>query len=394
MPLRPGASNHAKLSFVSSYAKENVALDIALFTHLKGSWPSFSVQNNNNYMCTSTECSTAPCRHTFEEPQQFHLIAPILQQRQAIQLISKAPNASTPSFYDIFLDEPTDWVWSTLARPVPLGELFNRTSLVQLPPSSPSMLEKMPNELLYLIIERVPESRDIIAFGLSSKQLWPLVVNEVQSRYSRTTAPWAGKKIAFTGTWIDRMPQPFFENDGHGTFNDVFPSLHTMFYGGFAGFYHLDGFKQWRMPESMYTQKLEYQKAIVDFLPDANASAKSNLGGIFDFMKYFPQDRVWLLRNLKTRQYISSEALINGLSFHHILLSQISFIHGHDGFGNYAGHRFDIVMKEVHDEETQKDAGNGPRSWKDISSGWSEWADTVRRRFLLSPARSGTRSSA
>jgi hypothetical protein len=91
----------------------------------------------------------------------------------------------------------------------------------------------------------------------------------------------------------------------------------------------------------------------------------------------FPKETEWILRNLDTREIVSSKVLAKKkLNIADTLLMKICWTtipsRGEEFFnvhqGEWAGHRFDIVAKDIHD-------GAG---WKDVSEKVANEASVLR----------------
>ncbi|KAF2681609.1 hypothetical protein K458DRAFT_391571 [Lentithecium fluviatile CBS 122367] len=199
------------------------------------------------------------------------------------------------------------WLWSTLARPV--------TDLQSVPaykPSrntAPSAIEKLPNELLDEILDYLSEDKkDILALGLSSAILWSLVHYRVQTEYQRSAGIWAGKKVVYLGrsdydTYLG-LKGPLF--DESQPFHTALAKLQYMP-------------RHPRTPEmrSVITKSVGQEWA--EALASArrwnsmrwDSIAESDWKSIEKDLSpsIFPQDRVWLLRNLTTCEFIRSDML-------------------------------------------------------------------------------------
>ena len=71
-----------------------------------------------------------------------------------------------------------------------------------------SALEGLSNELLDMIIDQLEREKvDVIAIGLSSQRLWQVVLRYIHAGYLKCAAPWAGKKMAFQGSYSTDLPE-------------------------------------------------------------------------------------------------------------------------------------------------------------------------------------------
>ncbi|PGH27751.1 hypothetical protein AJ80_00539 [Polytolypa hystricis UAMH7299] len=92
--------------------------------------------------------------------------------------------------------------WPKLARPVPLSKIQDRQGIKRTKraasTSQPSVLESLPPELLWTILEDPDlEKEGIIALGVSSTTLFQHVVHHIQKACSQATMPMAFFLIRF-----------------------------------------------------------------------------------------------------------------------------------------------------------------------------------------------------
>ncbi|TKA41491.1 hypothetical protein B0A54_06378 [Friedmanniomyces endolithicus] len=75
-----------------------------------------------------------------------------------------------------------------------------------------SLVEELPSELIGLILSEAGMShREIIAFGLCSSELWLQTLSHIQRDVRDNTAPWAGKPLLCSGTWLTTLPPAIYE---------------------------------------------------------------------------------------------------------------------------------------------------------------------------------------
>ncbi|KAK0275909.1 hypothetical protein LTR35_010678 [Friedmanniomyces endolithicus] len=75
-----------------------------------------------------------------------------------------------------------------------------------------SFIEKVPSELISLILsEKGMTNTDVIAFGLCSTELWAQAVFHIQRDVRDNTAPWAGRPLLCSGSWLTTLPPPIYE---------------------------------------------------------------------------------------------------------------------------------------------------------------------------------------
>lgn len=159
--------------------------------------------------------------------QRWRIIAPELLQYCDIEADEETRSLDLRV---ILLNPKVSWdAWGKLARPV----VSSSPNLDVTPPFTPtcnssngrpskkkrvtknarkvetlSALEGLSNELLDMIIEQLEREKvDIIAIGLSSQRLWQVVLRYIHAGYLKCAAPWAGKKMAFQGTYSTDLPE-------------------------------------------------------------------------------------------------------------------------------------------------------------------------------------------
>ncbi|ORY04968.1 hypothetical protein BCR34DRAFT_53440 [Clohesyomyces aquaticus] len=349
----------------------------------------------------SMDCSEIPVNHD----QWEHYVADssrLLHHRRA------------ESFTALFLEEPSDWVWSTIARPSPRGFRlpFELASSAQLSP-----LEALPNEILDMIYIRLSlQKLDAVSLGLCSKFLWNLLARRIHSHFHTLAAPFAQTAVAILGDGVGKILPPAWE----AMFPDFVP-LAPRRINKFPRPRH--GFWPRLAPPPCLTELPEpgidtspfihieergWKKAISLHLPLSTPQRIPDYGdlgsvGHISLFHLFPQDQEWILRNHTTKETISSSHLTYHnlryaslhpyLTFHHVLIPRLcwsslprSFDARHDYRSNisrgcWAGHAFDIVTRIVH--ETQQ----GVEQWVDVSqdavqSALNLWRLATEDRFL------------
>ena len=150
---------------------------------------------------------------TCRSAQSWQILVPRLQQNQNLSPKNEY-YTSTPE--EVLFDQDKSWdAWSKLAEPVDFSlqrqsasPPFHSCKAKKTTPSE-SSLECMPAELLKMIFDETPEKQDIIALGLCSQSLWQHMLDRVETAYRQSAAPWAGKEIACTGTYLTDLPDSF-----------------------------------------------------------------------------------------------------------------------------------------------------------------------------------------
>jgi hypothetical protein len=163
-----------------------------------------------------------------------------------------------------------------------------------------------------MIIEHLDNSKqDILALGLASSQIWLVVLDHIYSPYRSTPALWAGSKVAFMARRTFQIPQPFRGEGLYCTFRiDRFKDVVPMFLK-----FKNPGINSEKVKVSSTPVKL-MDRDWIDAL-DAIKGTWQGLDEVCwcrvreDLETYykFPQDRVWVLRNLTTAEYVRSDRL-------------------------------------------------------------------------------------
>jgi hypothetical protein len=301
--------------------------------------------------------------------QKWQVLAPELGQVHKLGVTEKYGEMSLIGA--LFSSQPTWDVFSLLARPIlpPLKSPPITNSIPRsLAKSSP--LESLSNEILDMILDELTEKSDRLALGLASQAFWQLVLRRIRARYMKSAAPWAGKKLAFQGSYSMDLPAPFKE----------------------PGVVHIPS-RSCNMCEarrffwSIYnsTEPVEVRKEQAAWVEAGNNLCKGRSEFYWALMEremkcdLFPKKTEWILRNLDTREIVSSKILAaKKLNLADALLMKICWTtipsHGEEFFnvqqGEWAGHQFDIVAKEMHD-------GIG---WQDVSEKVANEASELRTK--------------
>ena len=298
--------------------------------------------------------------------------------------------------------------WSLVARPATHTE---QTAAVyqghQVITPQPLRQDILSTELLDMVVEQLlPDKKDVIAFGFTSKLHWQVVRRHIQSQYLKSCAPLADTNIALQGSYSTDLLSAFTENGlaesitGRACFGDMCAA--RRFYSAHKGL---------ETPISAHHLEKGYSQAMRVLTEDCGGSKarwevmKEDLAG----RQHFSQDRKRVLRNLTTRELVSikqtastklktrcnSASTIPGLNIDDILLMKICWTGissaGPDtelgiNCGLWAGHRFDIVTLDDHqaEEETKwsdvttyvtkeaKALEGKIKSWKKESEDWDE----------------------
>ncbi|KAF2252015.1 hypothetical protein BU26DRAFT_248674 [Trematosphaeria pertusa] len=229
-----------------------------------------------------------PCEPPDHFPRNYCLACPESGQFQFpvpphVNLLNFFATESAPWL------EPASWLWASFARPVAEAQHHQTYHLRYT--GNPRGIERLPNELLDQIIDLIAEDKkDVLALGLSSAVIWPAVLHRIHREYAKSTAMWAGKEVAFRGesyfrSWVDEhspayhyWPEgaPWSVKIAHATATPVQEWNHA-----------LNTAKLWGRCQRIWS------------------AVEQDLS--HEYM--YPQDRVWVLRNLTTQEYIRSDKL-------------------------------------------------------------------------------------
>ncbi|OCK90623.1 uncharacterized protein K441DRAFT_689361 [Cenococcum geophilum 1.58] len=226
----------------------------------------------------------------------------------------------------------------------------------------------------------------------------------IQTYFMSFLGPWAGKRILCVGDYVeagDHPPGLFTEDEERSMENKEKEEERPMTLANWAYVYATISVK---FPTTLFTQLLSknYYKQYCRM----SGSDRSEVRKIVnpEFSQFYPKDQPWILRNLKTREYVRSDAIalrpeyihgpnIDVIGFGEVVLSRICWssdpsvnIDGrkynrniHRGI--WAGHCFDITTRAQHEERVNEE-------WKDVSEEvakeianiWeSEYGDDWRR---------------
>lgn len=186
--------------------------------------------------------------------------------------------------------DPGFWLWSTFAKPVDGTHQLQKYHPT--PGAKPAAIERLPNELLDMILDFLEDKKDRLALGLTSAIIWRLVLYRVHQEHESSAGMWAGKEVTFQGfqDYTGLSPAQLSHQNWLMTFYDRVVTI---------------------------VQRQLTSTAVQDWM-EVVYQAKSWSGispeGWDDIEKdlspsMYPQDRTWLLRNLTTSEYIRSDKL-------------------------------------------------------------------------------------
>lgn len=199
------------------------------------------------------------------------------------------------------------------------------------------------------------------------------------------SAPWVGKKLAFHGSYATELPAPFLED---GLADSV---TGTEWFGYmcaarrlFWDHYNFTSPVTTKDKSQMY---VEAARSYMDGAEIPNARRKElDLELRHDYL--FPKEHVWVLRNLRTREVVSFKPALSDDEEEHsigiddILLMRICWTDPRHGDGDlargpWAGHMFDIVTMDAHQNEMKGEEAE----WSDVTEVAIAEARALRARL-------------
>ena len=271
-------------------------------------------KHHRSSVATPTMCPPG-VDQTMRSPQTWYMIAPELLQAHKTQ----QPRAS----YDDWRTNSRDLqnklfnpkiqydTWGKLARPDTTASNVNLrlySAKVFKACSKLSALEKLSNELLDLIIQHLaPKKADIVALGLSSRHLWLMILHHIHAGYLKAKSPWAGKMIAFQGSYSTDLPEPFKET---GLVESITGSP-TSWFGNMCQARRFFWAHRYEAMATPYSQEAEWITAVRSHQEDSKIPEACwwTIEEVLECSYLFPKNQEWLLRNLTSRETVSSKVL-------------------------------------------------------------------------------------
>ncbi|KAF1831898.1 hypothetical protein BDW02DRAFT_581667 [Decorospora gaudefroyi] len=234
-------------------------------------------------------------------PSKHMLVCPELGQTQ------KLPQyACVPCFFFDRKDET--WFYNTLAKPTP-----GLACIPRYHPPAGDFFERLPNELIHEIIaylvpheDDVPRSpkavmEDILALGLSSARLWSNVLYFIHRCYQkRNLDNWAGKKIVFqahhskiTAAQAKHYCLDVEESPGYPHDRKYWSSVERR------------GWKPFKSQPKIHWRDIVHSPKFKLLDARGRAEVMQDLSQMYLYSRH----RVWVLRNLTTRQIVRSDQL-------------------------------------------------------------------------------------
>ena len=240
-------------------------------------------------------------------PGSFFLLSNEVDQFQC-------PTPNNAGLLQMFSKEPPSWIgsapwlWATFARSVS-PEKFSRSYL---PKQNKTLapIEKLPNELLDQIFTYIKsDEKDVLAWGLSSSLIWSYFLRLVHTEQEQFEGMWVGKEVGFYGytptsddgvfqcrsVW-DRRPAVTNDPNFLETYNVDERHLSDVV----------------KTPTQRWTEVLDtvrfFSRSAASGWERLSETDWKNVECDLFFHKY-PQDRIWVLRNLTTSEFIRSDKL-------------------------------------------------------------------------------------
>ncbi|OBZ67019.1 hypothetical protein A0H81_12802 [Grifola frondosa] len=229
---------------------------------------------------------------------------------------------------------------------------------------------RLPTELILVVFDNIDDPQDAVCLGLAHDALLPIGWDRIKGLIMAASpaGSWAGDRVVCIG---DEARSDYLPMLTLSEMQELNTKEENNFYN-----YVYDEFTEARLP-------VKWKPYTV--IPRLSSHEQMMLRRILED----PQDSQWVLCNLTTRQYVTSNALedlcgvpgkpgpqiFTSLGFGHVLLSRICWSsdpetdvrHWRDlGFGDWAGDRFEITtMQEMRSYKGRKPGRmSATQSWK------------------------------
>lgn len=226
-------------------------------------------------------------------PLNFHFVCPNLRQVQHLGQYRGFLN-------DFFSQKDETWFWKSFAEPVPDARRIQHFH----PPTKPgrqlSALERLPAELIEELIDTIVDDGEprcgtmdsLLAFGLSSACFWPIVLHRIHQDYRRAlSSTWAGQKVGYHGHY------------SHFTVGQ------SQRYGIESEMSRREQVGHWSWISCDNQPEVEWRQTAATICTEFSARTKSQIQQDLSQAYMYPQDRIWVLRNLTTKQLVRSDKL-------------------------------------------------------------------------------------
>ncbi|KAG0648383.1 hypothetical protein D0Z07_5561 [Hyphodiscus hymeniophilus] len=251
--------------------------------------------------------------HTMCRPQDWYVIAPELLQSHYIEVQDEERQWAryNQTLETKIFNPNVQWdAWGKLARPALSPgntDPHSRSTRAVKTGEKLSMLEGLSNELLDMILKLlVLDKADVVALGLSSQFLWQIVLRHIRAGYLKSASPWAGKMIAFQGSYSTDLPDAF----NKGTMVESITG--KSWYGNMCSarrFFLAHRNAPSRCAATPYSEESGWL-TLAQYHLDASDVPEMYWLEIKEELScsyLFPMDQEWLLRNLTTKETISSK---------------------------------------------------------------------------------------
>ncbi|KAG4438162.1 hypothetical protein IFR05_006373 [Cadophora sp. M221] len=308
---------------------------------------------------------------TERSPQQWLLYAPELAQRYSF---TEEGDGWGTDFNTICSESPNYLnAWDILARPAH-SEMKSAPMKTE---GRSGRFHLLSNELIDMILEYVTEDPvDTMALGLASERFWYPVSQQIHNSYLKGAAPWANTKILLQGSYSTTLPPSLLESPAVSKViewdGSRMPLSRKLFWAGweFETTKTLSKVeREWRAAAMMHKESSRIPESRWDRLQEQITTSY-----------LFPRDQNWLLRNLTSKEFISSASPIRrntrrseksaeGLRFEDVFLMKTLWTtdppYEQDGkecdASVWARHCFDIVTEAIHKTE-------GGYGWQDVTA--------------------------
>ncbi|KAG6193070.1 hypothetical protein E4U27_000935 [Claviceps purpurea] len=260
--------------------------------------------------------------------------------------------------------------------------------------SEPGNFSRFPTEIHRLIFERCYDDdlKSVIFLGVTNRYFWSIAREYVVRDFMQSLGVWAGQQLITVGDYldIDDYPPGLFATEedkenllkGRKEYKGSQDDVDQLPVGQRrVDLYAIVCDFGSEVPRAM-TRLLDRDSTILGAL--AQDPCYRAVGNEIHLQRddFYPQDEVWILRNLTTHEYVRREPLelqpglthgpfVRGIGFGSVVLSRISWstdcsVSLQDPTGRihrapWAGHRFDITTMTRHEKLT---AG---QNWTDVT---------------------------
>ncbi|OBT78919.1 hypothetical protein VF21_02778 [Pseudogymnoascus sp. 05NY08] len=240
----------------------------------------------------------------------------------------------------------------------------------------------LPLDIHELIFSYLDNLADLTCVGLMSPYLWGVTQDIIYRHYRKHFGCFAGENIVFAGSGIapGDYPSALFPAEEVEVLDKRFFVLDNYYS---HGYFHKPDPND-RPPLTLYNMRTTTGLEREMYSPLSWLSAvhrKSEEIMVKDSL-FVPTDQAWILRNLSTKEFVTSTRValdakfihgpcIRGIGFGEVIALRTCWSSGdyirkcfgqiHKGV--WAGHRFDITTRGHHDESTKGEK----EEWKDVS---------------------------